>query len=382
MKKKILPAITLLTAGIFLSACGSVKNEVSAAKQASSIPAATASATPLTTAAATVTAAPARKTASKPKNQEVSITISAAGDCTLGSDSKSPASVNFYAKYKEKKNPAYFFKKVLPVFKKDDMTLVNFEGTLTTSTTRAQKKYTFKGAPSYVNILKKGSIEAVALANNHIYDYGTKSYTDTKKYLSNAGIKYSSFGKTAVYRAKGKKIGMISVCGLFGEAPSRQYIANGMNQLKKKKCHLYIVSIHAGIEHTSVLNQMQKSLAHYAIDKGASLVLGHHPHVLQGVEKYKGRYIAYSLGNFCFGGNTNPSDKDTMIFQQTFTFKKNKLTKKNPVKIIPCCISSTKVRNNYQPTISKGKEKARIIKKMNRYSKSLGVTFRADGTAR
>ena len=60
-------------------------------------------------------------------------------------------------------------------------------------------------------------------------------------------------------------------------------------------------------------------LAHLAIDEGADLVIGHHPHVLQGIEKYKGKYIAYSLGNFCFGGNKNPQDKDTMIFQQTFT---------------------------------------------------------------
>ena len=63
----------------------------------------------------------------------------------------------------------------------------------------------------------------------------------------------------------------------------------------------------------------QKKLAHLAIDEGADLVIGHHPHVLEGIEKYNGKYIAYSLGNFCFGGNKNPSDKDTMIFQQTFT---------------------------------------------------------------
>ena len=82
-----------------------------------------------------------------------------------------------------------------------------------------------------------------------------------------------------------------------------------------------------GEDIAKIMNDTQKELAHYAIDQGANLVLGHHPHVLQGIDIYKGCYIVYSLGNFCFGGNTNPADKDTMIFQQTFTFKDDKLKK-------------------------------------------------------
>lgn len=308
-----------------------------------------------------------------------SITISAAGDCTFGSDQGSPANVNFYSIYNKKKNDGYFFKNVKKYFSNDDMTIVNFEGTLTTSNSRVDKTYAFKGDPSYVNILKQGSIEAVAFANNHCRDYGEKSYTDTITAFKNAGIKYSSFDKVSTYKVKGKCIGMIAVDGLNGIDYCKTLIDSGMKKLKKKKADLIIVSMHAGIEHTNVLNSVQTDLAHYAVKKGANLVLGHHPHTLQGIEKYKGAYIVYSLANFCFGGNTNPADKDTIIYQQTFTFEGNKLKKDDAVHIIPCRISSTASMNDYQPTPLKGSEGNRIIQNMNSFSSAFNISFAKNG---
>lgn len=305
---------------------------------------------------------------------EVSITISAAGDCTFGSDRSSPSSVNFYSVYNRVKKQSYFFKKVRSIFRKDDLTLVNFEGTLTKRNTRMDKRFAFKGHPSYVNILKKGFIEAVSFANNHCRDYGEGSYKDTVAAFRKAGIEYSSYSKTCIYKTKGKKIGMVSINGLENYNYSKDLIRTGIKKLKKRKADLIIVSIHAGMEHTSTLTSVQKNLSHYAVQKGANLVLGHHPHVLQGIEKYKGAYIVYSLGNFCFGGNTNPSDKDSMIFQQTFTFRGKKLLKKkNRVKIIPCSISSSRGINNYQPTPAKGRERRRILHRLRRYCKPLGL---------
>lgn len=306
--------------------------------------------------------------------KEVSITISAAGDCTFGSDVSSPSSVNFYSVYNKVK-PSYFFKKVKPIFKKDNLTIVNLEGTLTKSHTRMDKKFAFRGEPSYVNLLKKGSIEAVAFANNHCRDYGNISYTDTINTLKKAKIKYSSYTKESIYKVKGKRIGMISVNGLEGTLLACNYIAAGIKKLKKRKADLIIVNMHAGIEHTPSINQAQIDIAHFAVNKGANLVLGHHPHVLQGIERYKKAYIVYSLGNFCFGGNTNPTDKDTMIFRQTFTFKGKKLNqKKSRAKVIPCSISSSKVINNYQPVPLKGSEKKRVLRRIYSYSKPLGVS--------
>lgn len=311
--------------------------------------------------------------------QVTTITINAAGDCTLGSDQGSPASVNFYSVYNKQKNDAYFFQNVKQYFEKDDLTLVNLEGTLSTSSTRMDKTYAFRGDPSYVNILKEGSIEAVSFANNHCRDYGETSYTDTVNTLKNAGIKFASYDKVSIYKAQGKKIGMVAVNGLFGLDYSKNLIASGIQKLKKRKADLIIVSMHAGIEHTNVLNSVQTQLGHYAVEKGANLVLGHHPHTLQGIEKYKGAYIVYSLANFCFGGNTNPVDKDTMIFQQTFTFENDTLKNDDNVRIIPCRVSSTTAINDYQPTPLKGADKLQIIKKLNTFSKSLGVQFDKQG---
>lgn len=311
------------------------------------------------------------------ENEETMITISAAGDCTFGSDRSSPSSVNFYAVDRTKKNSGYFFKKVKKIFEKDELTLVNFEGTLTKRTTRAPKTYAFKGSPSYVNILKKGSVEAVAFANNHCRDFGNGSYKDTIQTFKKADITYSSYSKVAIYKAKGKKIGMISVNGLENLSSVKQLIHSGMKKLKKKKADLCIVSMHAGNEHTYTVSSTQKSIARYAVQKGADLVLGHHPHNLQGIEKYKGVYIVYSLGNFCFGGNTNPPDKDTMIFQQTFVFQKDKLkSKKSKVKIIPCSVSSVSSINNYQPAPAKGKKRTRILKKLDKMCRPMGLTLK------
>ncbi len=304
------------------------------------------------------------------------VTVSAAGDCTFGSDQASPASANFYAVYKKQKDPAYFFNNVKKYFKQDDLTLINFEGVLTKRATRADKKYAFKGSPGYVDILKKGSVEAAAFANNHCRDFGEGSYTDTVQCFKEAGIIYSSYEKVGMYEVKGKKIGMISVNGLEGMETAKSLVQKGMKKLKKKDADLRIVSIHAGIEYEKRPSDAQKSLARYAIDQGADLVLGHHPHILQGIEKYRGSYIVYSLGNFCFGGNTNPADKDTMIFQQTFLFRGGKLRKKeSKVKLIPCSLSSASGVNNYQPTPVTGKKKKQVLKKIDQLCRPLGLTL-------
>lgn len=339
--------------------------------------------TPATTKKPAATKKPvAAKKPQKKKSNITKITISAAGDCTLGSDYKSPSGVNFYAKYNEKKDPSYFFKNVKSIFKKDNLTLVNFEGTLTKRNTRADKTFAFKGNPSYLKILQKGNVDAVSFANNHCRDYGEGSYNDTIAVFKKNKMPFASYGKVSVYKTKGKKIGMIAVNGLDGVSSSERFINSGIKKLKKKKADLIVVSMHAGIEKTSVINDVQKTIAHYAVKKGANLVLGHHPHTLQGIEKYKGAYIVYSLANFCFGGNTNPADKDTMIFQQTFTFKNKKLKKTKDVKIIPCKVSSSNSINNYQPTPAKGAAKKRIIAKMNRFCKPYNLKFKNNGKLR
>jgi poly-gamma-glutamate synthesis protein (capsule biosynthesis protein) len=311
--------------------------------------------------------------------KDVRITISAAGDVTLSSDIKQPVSVNFFSVYNKQKKDAYFFKNVKSIFEQDDMTIVNFEGTLSDRGNRVEKQWAFRGKPSYINILSEGSVEAVAFANNHVRDYGEVSYTDTISSFDQAGIIYSSDSRIGIYETNGIKIGMISIQET-SRSDHKTVLRKAIKAMKKKKHDILIVSFHWGIERTSGITGNQKELSRIAIEEGdADLVLGHHPHVLQPIEKYKDAYIVYSLGNFCFGGNTNPPDKDTMVYQQTFTFHNDELVPTDEVSIIPCSVSSVTGRNNYQPTPSTGSEKQRILNKMNGYCKQFDIAFDKKG---
>ncbi len=312
------------------------------------------------------------------EKEEVLITLSAAGDCTLGTDKileqyNYPTFLDEYEA--QNKNEDYFFKNVVPIFTEDDLTIVNLETTLTHATKKAAKKYRFKGYPEFTNILNEGGIDAVSLANNHTYDYLEKGYEDTQLYLEQAGIGYFGYEKVLIKEIKGVKIGLLGYTGWTSTQKLKNSIKESIDELVNQKCELIIVSFHWGEEYTFYPNQVQQDLAHYVIDEGAHLVLGHHPHVIQGIEKYKDNYIVYSLANFCFGGNLNPKDKDTFIFQQTFKFVDNRRQEYDHIKLIPCSVSSVKNRNNFQPKPVYTADYERIINRINQYSKTLGFYY-------
>ncbi len=297
------------------------------------------------------------------------VTMSFAGDCTLGTDSAFggitlPVEVsNVGGDY------SYFFRNVKEYFESDDLTIVNLEGTLTDRGAREDKTFAFRGSPEYVNILTEGFVEAVTLANNHSRDYGEVSLEDTKRYLDDAGIVWFENLNTKVIDVKGVKVGLIGLYALNGTAEGN--LPKAMDKVKADGAEIIVVEVHWGIEGDNYPQDSQISLAHDAIDMGADIVIGHHPHVLQGIETYKGRKIAYSMGNFCFGGNQNPRDKDTMILRQSFTVKDGEVTEYGELEVIPCSISSTSSRNNYQPTPAEGSERDRIAEKIERFSQGL-----------
>lgn len=136
---------------------------------------------------------------------------------------------------------------------------------------------------------------------------------------------------------------------------------------------MIITVFHWGSERETVPDSNQIALAHAAVNYGADLVVGHHPHVLQGIEEYRGKYIVYSLANFCFGGNSAPSDMDTMIFQQTFTIRNGEVLADENINIIPCSISSASGYNNYQPTPAEGSEAERILQKIESLSEQINA---------
>ena len=310
-------------------------------------------------------------TTPEPTAESVSITVSMVGDCTLGTDVNFDQSTSFDAFYQMKNDPGYFFQKVKDIFTADDLTVANMEGTLTTSNDRQQKTFAFKGDPSYTEILTQGGVEATNLANNHSHDYGDQSYEDTIQYLEAAGITTFGYDRTAVMDVKGIKVGLIGIYELKDGLGRQQQVIDTIQEVKDQGAQVIVVSFHWGTEKSNVPDDIQKTLAHLAVDQGADLVVGHHPHVLQGIEKYQGKNIVYSLGNFCFGGNKNPSDKDTMIFQQTFTVENGELVEDNVTNIIPCSLSSESGYNNYQPMVLEGSEKERVLQKIEEFSAAL-----------
>ncbi|OCA85162.1 CapA family protein [Pseudobacillus wudalianchiensis] len=295
--------------------------------------------------------------------KETAITISAAGDFTLGTDETFQYAGSFPDEA-NKNGLSYFVAELDDIFKKDDLSTVNLETTLTNAKEKAVKKFRFKGDPSYAQILKLGGIESVNLANNHIHDYLQKGYEDTIDTLKKENIGYFGYENKYLTEVKGVKVGALGYEGWDDTAELRDQVAKDIKELRKKGAEIVLVHFHWGVERQYVPEASQKTLAHYTIDHGADLVLGHHPHVVQGVEEYNGKFIVYSLGNFMFGGNRNPSDKDTYVFQQTFHLKNGKLTDKKEINVVPFSISSVSYRNNYQPKKLEGAEAERVKKKI------------------
>lgn len=312
----------------------------------------------------------------------VSLTLSVVGDCTLGTDETFDYDTSLNAYY-ENYGADYFLQNVKNIFSADDLTIANFEGTLTDSDEREDKTFAFKAPASYASILTGGSVEAVNTANNHSHDYGEQSFDDTLAALDDAGIVHFGYDETAVMDVKGIKVGLVGIYELYDHLEREQQLKDNIAKVKADGAQLIVVIFHWGNETETVPDSNQTTLGRIAIDEGADLVCGHHPHVLQGIETYKDRNIVYSLGNFCFGGNSSPSDMDTMIYQQTFTIDADGVKKDNVTNIIPCSISSAAYDgyNNYQPTPAEGDEATRILGKINERSSWIstaeGSTFTA-----
>lgn len=309
--------------------------------------------------------------------EKVAINISALGDVALGQDSKYLYRDSFdYVFEQIKGDYGYFFSNVVDILSQDDLTIANLETTLSNETEKAEKydygnNYWFNGNPKYANILKAGSVEVANLANNHTYDYGQKGYDATRKALEDIGIDYFGYSDVLYKEVKGIRIGMAGFNQLGNVEQGldmtvfKKEVAEITVKLREE-CDLVIANFHWGKEYQYQHNGLQKELAYLAIDSGADLVIGNHPHVLQPIEKYKGKYITYSLGNFCFGGNKTPTDYDTAIYQQSFVFDSNNVLQ--PIAeptIIPCSVSSQKTFNNYKPAIAVEPQFSNVLKKLN-----------------
>lgn len=298
--------------------------------------------------------------------------LSVAGDVTLGYyDGQSQW--NRFDQVYNKQGYAYFMERVKPIFEADDLTLVNLEGPLTTGGIKQDKKFAIKGEPEYAKILSEGSIEVVNLANNHTYDYGAEGFRQTQKALEEENIGY--FGERILYftEVNDIKVAFIGAKGWSSGSWVKSALKESIKEAKEK-ADVVIMMFHWGDEGKYTINKVQQDLGYFVIDEGVNLVVGSHPHNVQGIEIYKDVPIVYSLGNFSFGANRNPSDQATFIYQQTFELTDEGIQLKEG-KVIPCYISSEKTLNNYQPLPLEGEEKEKVMKRLIQYSSDFQQSF-------
>lgn len=315
--------------------------------------------------------------------EPVTITITAAGDVTLGNYVGQDYAYSFRQMYDTVDTEGYFFENVYDIFSQDDMTIVNLEGVLTFSEELDPgRTYNIKGDPDYANLLTYGSVEAVSMANNHRLDFGENGSRDTLNALEPTGIVYAYDNNVGIYEVKGIRIGFVSVNEIGWGQGVEKLMKDGIAKLQEEDVDLILACCHWGIEREYYPTDFQQKFGRECIDWGADLVIGHHPHVLQGVEEYQGKYIIYSLANFCFGANRNPTDKDTMIVQQTFTFIDGVRQEETEFHMIPCYITSDLSRNDYRPTPAEGEDALRIIGRVNEYSEGFGLQFDENGYVR
>ena len=300
------------------------------------------------------------------KDKSFSIKLSFAGDTMLAGykDQTTPGSFNDYV---NKKEPTYFLEKVSSIFKEDDFTILNLENVLSDSelaevSKRTDPAYWYKSKASNINILSSSSVEGVSVSNNHTGDYGKEGKQDTINSIVNANMEYGDYNHI-MYFKKNEFIVAVICKGLWIESQANDVIK--LIKQAEEKSDYQIVFFHGGTERIHYPEEWKRSATRKLIDNGADLVIGSHPHVIQPREIYKEKEIVYSLGNFCYGGNSGPENR-TIIYQMNLIIdsKTNNLIDEES-NIIPCYVYTGNI-NNYQPApIEDENIKNKVIDFMN-----------------
>ena len=212
------------------------------------------------------------------------------------------------------------FLKIADYLKETDIVFANLEGPISDTGVRVGSIYSFRNKPESIEGLSYAGFNVISLANNHAFDYSREALEDSLAKLTRSGIDYvgAGFSESEAYspvikEIKGTKIGFLAYTNLgpetwqaAGENSGIAWISSDLSRAKdeieraREKTDILIVSLHAGEEYQKTPTQFQIDFAKMAIDAGADLVAGHHPHVTQPFKKYQDGYIAYSLGNFIF----------------------------------------------------------------------------------
>ena len=294
---------------------------------------------------------------------EYTIKLSFTGDMILTADRYNTRSDNFHY-YTRNYPKEYFLDKVRYIFEEDDFTTVNLECVLSDRNLTARDKgsgraFWFKAPTENLEILTCSSIEGVSIANNHTEDYGNQGYLDTVETVENAGLFYGMEDEIIYYEKNGFRIAVIC-SGLWGEWQANEIV--DYLETAKENSDYQIVFYHGGTEGVYEPEQWRIRASRKLVDNGADLVIGNHPHVLQPREVYNGVEIIYSMGNFCYGGHSQPKNR-TMIYQMELTVDpmKNEVTNEEST-IIPCYVYTGGGNNNFQPAVIEDEEvKQRVL---------------------
>ena len=287
---------------------------------------------------------------------ETTLHFTFTGDCTLGSEEAKRKQATSFDSVNTEKGYDWPFANMQELFQNDDLTVVNLEGVLSDSNRNENKDktYRFRGPTAFVDILTRSGIVAVNLANNHTQDFGKQGYTATQETLAAAGVGYFGSRSVYIFEKDGIKVaffGLNSTAFNGNKAWAKEEIA----RLKQEEgVNAVVFTFHAGQEYGKHRNQAQETYAHYMIDAGADLIIGHHPHVVQGMEIYNNRTICYSLGNFAFGGNKEVRALETVEVDVALTFDDAGNYLGQQLTLYPANISGTYPENNYQPVLVSG----------------------------
>jgi len=307
------------------------------------------------------------------------VSIVSVGDIMIG---------NHTIAYMERLGLQYPFAATASVIKKGDMALANLESPFTDTGTRFEKTFTFKVPPQYgVSLLEPG-IDVVTLANNHILDYGIEGLNDTITLLDSIGILHCGAGNTkrdarqpAIFQVNGFRIAVLGYSMTFPEEFFATNSSGGTNYPHEnnlvaniQRCDTLadftVVTFHWGEESSNAVKSYQRRMAHRVIDLGADLVVGHHPHVLQGLEIYKNRLIAYSLGNYAFSSYSTIA-REGMILKTCLSTDGLLYAK-----VYPMSVDNYKI--SFQPKIVHGAAADTILQHLRNYTRAVDADLHID----
>lgn len=278
----------------------------------------------------------------------------------------------------EHRGSEYPFDSTRAVIQAADIAFANLEAPFTSAGVPFDKKYTFRVPPGYAAGLKRAGFDLLTLANNHILDYGPEGLVTTLDALDSLGLAHCGAGfhrddaeSGCVVEKAGWNVGFVAYSltypAEFWASPDRPGTAfpeegRLRSQIRrlKERADIVVVSFHWGGERMNSPKPYQRRFAYIAVESGADLVVGHHPHVLQGLELYKGSLIAYSLGNYAFG-SYNRRCRDSAILKVWFDRRGFLLAE-----VIPINVNNFQV--HFQPRVMRGHDRTRVIKALQRYS--------------